>query len=332
MQFKDISSVEEISHNDKVYDIELEKNHYFAANNIFSHNCRLRSETNNEYFNSFGAGSSKIGSLGVVTINLPRLANKCKENDLDFYDEIKKTAEDIAKINNAKRHIIKRRIENGSQPLYTLGFMDLNKQYSTVGLTGINEAVNILGYDILKEDGVDFVLGMLGVINYTNDKMQKKYKSPHNSEQVPAENSAIKLASKDKLMGFDFGVNFYSNQFIPLITKADMLDRIKLQGIFDKHFSGGAICHINIEEQIKDPNFMQTIIELCAKKGVIYFAINYNIQACEDLHMSVGKNSVCQICGKPNTQNFTRVVGFLTKIHDWHAVRREQDYPKRQFY
>lgn len=216
-------------------------NIYCGKTSTLSSCCRLRSDTNSEYFNSFGSGSSKIGSLGVVTVNLPRLAYRYKDNEDGFFEALEDTVEVVAKVNNSKRHIIKRRIENGAQPLYDLGFMDINKQYSTCGLNGINEAITIMGYDVLHNGGVDFGLKMLDVINTTNDRLQKQYKAPHNCEQTPSENSSIKLANKDKLLGIDLGYNLYSNQFIPLTTKADLLDRIKLQGIFDKHFSGGCL-------------------------------------------------------------------------------------------
>jgi ribonucleoside-triphosphate reductase len=316
-----------------------EKNMEFGFINIYcgktstlSSCCRLRSDTNSEYFNSFGSGSTKIGSLGVVTVNLPRLAYRNKDNEEEFFAALEDIVEVVAKINNSKRHIIKRRIENGAQPLYSQGFMDIKKQYSTCGLNGINEAITIMGYDVLNNGGVDFGLKMLEVINKTNDRMQKKYDAPHNCEQTPSENSSIKLANKDKMLGMDLGYNLYSNQFIPLITKADLLDRIRLQGIFDKHFSGGAICHLNVEEQITEKEHIMELIRVCASKGVIYFAINYNLQRCEDYHMTVGRNGVCSVCGKPIEENFTRIVGFLTATSNWNKVRREEDYPMRQFY
>jgi len=307
-------------------------NLYCGKTSTLSSCCRLRSDTSNEYFNSFGSGSTKIGSLGVVTVNLPRLAYKHKGNEEEFSEALVDIVEVVGRINNSKRQIIKSRITNGSQPLYSLGFMDINKQYSTCGLNGINEACEVMGYDILSEEGIEFVIRMLEVINTTNDRLQKQYKSPHNCEQTPSENSSIKLANKDKLMGYDMGYLLYSNQFIPLITKADILDRIKLQGLFDKHFSGGSICHLNIEERIVDKHNMMDMIKLCAKKGVIYFAINYNLLRCKNDHMTVGRSDVCSICGEPIEECFTRVVGFLTAVKNWHKIRREEDYPNRQFY
>jgi ribonucleoside-triphosphate reductase len=315
-----------------------EKNKQFGFINIYcgktstlSSCCRLRSDTNNEYFNAFGAGSSKIGSLGVVTTNLPRLAIRSKTKE-KFMENLKELVTNVARINNAKRHIIRKRIEVGASPLYSLGFMSLSKQYSTFGITGLNEAVELLGYDILKQDGQQFVIDMLEVINKTNDRMQKQYEAPHNCEQTPAENSGIKLSKKDNYLKYTKDSLFYSNQFVPLIQEADMLDRIKLQGLFDSHFSGGAILHVNIEEQITDTQKIIDLINTCAKMGVVYWAINYNLQMCEADHMTIGANGKCPMCGEPIKENFTRVVGFLTNIKNWNVVRRERDYPNRQFY
>jgi len=315
-----------------------EKNKEYGFINIFcgdsailSSCCRLRSDKENEYFNSFGSGSSKIGSLGVCTINLPRLAIK-HPNKEDFMQQLDIIVEVCAKVNNAKRKIVDKRIKNGNAPLYTFGFMELSKQYSTCGVSGLNEAIELLGHNILTEDGSNLVIEMLGVINTTNDKQQKKYSSPHNCELIPGENVSIKLADKDKLLNYQQDIDLYSNQFIPLVTNADMLDRIRLQGKFDKHFSGGAICHLNVDTQIEDPKDIADLIRVTAKQGVVYFAINYVLSECADGHMSVTNGETCTICGKPIENKFTRVVGFLTNVKNWHKTRRGQDFPNRQFY
>lgn len=146
---------------------------------------------------------------------------------------------------------------------------------------------------------------------------------------------SIKMAKKDMLMQFNLGeYELYSNQFIPLITNADMLDRLRLQGIFDKHFSGGSICHLNVENRVEDAQHMEDLIVASAKMGVIYFAINYNLQRCENGHMTVANihNTICPICGAKITDNYTRVVGFLTNSKNWHKVRRTKDRPNRVFY
>jgi len=307
-------------------------NIYIGKTSTLSSCCRLRSEQNNEYFNSFGSGSSKIGSLGVVSINLPRLAYKNKNNIEEFKKQLGLIVTICAKINNAKRHIIKRRIDNGNQPLYQNEFININTQYSTVGVNGFNEAIEIMGCDILTQKGIDLGLEIIDVINKNNEKNQLQYKAPHNAEQVPGENMSFKLVEKDKLLGFNNKYEIYSNQFIPLTTKADLLDRIKIQGIFDRYFSGGSICHLNIEESINDSKLIEDLILECAKRGIIYFAINYNLQRCSNKHMTVGRKDKCPICNADIEDNYCRVVGFLTNTKNWHKTRREIDYPNRVWY
>lgn len=309
-------------------------NIYYGDSSTLSSCCRLRSSRDNEYFNSFGAGSTKIGSLGVVTQNFPRLAYLAvKEEDPDsvFIDMVKESVITVAKINNCKRNIIKKRIELGAMPLYTLGHMDLSKQYSTYGVNGLNEALEILGYDITSDEGEEFVLDLLDVINEQNDKMSKRFKSPHNCEQTPSESSAVKLAKRDKTLKYQDIYQLYSNQFIPLITKADMLDRLRLQGKFDDKFSGGAICHINIGEKINSKQTMIDLMRYAAECGVVYWAINYALKRCVRDHVFVD-GETCPICGGKIDHVCTRVVGFFTNISNWNEVRRTFDFTNRQFY
>ena len=310
-------------------------NMYSGKSSTLSSCCRLRSEQDNEYFNSFGSGSTKIGSLSVSTGNLPQLAFKLKDEPNArelFLEKVEELVIDCQEANNAKRSLIRKAIKAGAQPLYSLGYMDIKRQYSTFGVVGLYEALQILGMDIKTEEGKEYALKMLDIINETNKELQVRFKAPHNCEQIPAENVAVKLAKKDRILGYNGTYPLYSNQFIPLIERTNMLDRIELQGTFDNKFSGGAICHLNMDQEIKDASIMANLIETCAKRGVVYFAINYVLQECEDGHMSVGNVETCPICGKPITGKYTRVVGFLTKVSNWNKTRREADFPNRQFY
>ena len=311
-------------------------NIYAGKSSTLSSCCRLRSERDNgEYFNSFGSGSTKIGSLGVATGNLPQLATICKgaENPSDeFLHRIKDLVLDCQLVNQAKRNIIKRTIKAGSQPLYSLGYMELKRQYSTFGVIGLYEALEILGYDIMTKEGQDYVLEILNVINTTNKELQDKYKAPQNCEQIPGENVSVKLAKKDRALGYNDKYTLYSNQFIPLIKRVNMFDRITIQALFDKYFSGGAICHLNVNQEINDVNTMQNLIHASVKEGVVYFAVNFVLQECENKHMFVGNVDTCPHCGGKIIGTFTRVVGFLTKVDNWIPERREVDFPNRQFY
>jgi anaerobic ribonucleoside-triphosphate reductase len=332
-----ITSIEDYPDNPEfVYCFEMKNplNPYFILpTGMITHNCRLRSDVTSEYFNSIGGSSVKIGSIGVVTINLPRLAVKCEKNADKFYEQLTELVYITGKINFAKRQLLQKRIDNGNIPLYTHGFMDLKKQYSTTGLNGINEACELMGYNIIEENGQTFVTNVLTIINDVVEKMQKMYKSAHNLEQIPGESVSVKLAEKDSIMGYNpTGYLLYSNQFIPLTVKADMLDRIRLQGLYDKSLSGGGILHVNVGERIEDPELIKELIKICAKMGVIYHAINYNIQRCKNGHMTVGTNGKCTICGAEIVDSYTRVVGFLTSTKNWGKVRRTVDYPNRHFY
>ena len=318
------------------------KNMDFAFMNIYagttgtlSSCCRLRSNKENQYIgytNSFGGASTQIGSFGVVTLNLPRAAHYSGGDVEEFLDRVAELVHISVKINNAKRELIKKRIAVHALPLYDYGFMSLQKQYATTGLNGINEAVEILGYDILTHDGQRIVSKLLQTVNEINDMYDEEMKYAHNCEQTPSESSAIRAAAKDHFLGINTQYDLYSNQFIPLITDADLLDRIQLQGLFDSQFSGGAIAHLNVEDRITDVDQLVDLINLTVKMGVVYHAINYMLQKCENGHMTVGKRDVCPICNSKITDNYTRIVGFLVNTKNAHKVRRELDIPNRQCY
>ena len=319
-------------------------NIYVGETSTLSSCCRLRSNINDlGYANSFGAGSTKIGSLGVCTLNLPALAREAsaettgKDNEAavrEMLEMVGAMTQMVGSINHAKRCFIADRIERGSLPLYKLGYMELKRQFSTCGFTGLYEAVHILGYDMREPEGLEVAKRILERINQTNGFLTELLGTPHNMEQVPGESSAVKLARKDSLRGCNpEGWELYSNQFVPLWEEGvDLLDRIRIQGELDGYCTGGAICHLNVADRIEKPEVMEALIHHAAASGVVYFAINYAINRCEAGHMTVGHGAdTCPICGKPITDTFTRVVGFLTNTKHWNATRREHDWPHRTF-
>lgn len=337
-RYMQIKSIEKIDYQDDVYCFEMEEGYddkFTLANGIHNYNCRLRSKKNNEYLgytNSFGGSSSQIGSFGVVTLNLPHIALTSNGNEQQFFEKLAENVDFSIKINHVKRYILKKRIEIGALPLYQYEFMDLQKQYATTGVNGLYEAIKFLGKDILEEEGQVLCKKILQSINAINEEADKEYKYAHNLEQTPSENSAIKLASKDKTLKLQNDYALYSNQFIPLIVTANLLDRIRLQGMFDSEFSGGSIMHCGCDMRVEDYHKLMNMIRATIKAGCVYHAINYNLQKCEDGHITVGKNTTCSVCGKPITDNYVRVVGFIVNTKNFHKVRREIDYPNRQLY
>jgi anaerobic ribonucleoside-triphosphate reductase len=336
--FEEIINIKEITTEDEfVYCFEMSDkyNPYFSlANGIITHNCRLRSETSHEFFNSFGAGKSKIGSIGVVTMNLPRYAyeaHRSKDMRAAFKDKVKKHFKLASEINHAKRMIVKDAIDAGIHPLYEFGFMELDKQYSTVGVNGLYEAIEALGMDIVSPEGTKFTVELMEQLNRWIEDEENNRKFPHNVEQIPAESMAVKAATKDRMAGYQDEYNLYSNQFIPLTAKTDVLNRIHLQGQLDKHFSGGSVLHLNIGQPLSVEATVK-LMKICANQGVVYWAANYVLKECSDGHLTAGNGNTCDICGKEIVNEYTRVVGFLVNTKNFSKARREHDYPNREWY
>ena len=208
--------------------------------------------------------------------------------------------------------------------------MDMKTQYSTFGSIALNEVILELGYNILEEDGQKIELEIQRVINETNDLLEEKFNYPHNCEQVPAETAAVKIAIKDKILEYNDEYELYSNQFIPLNSEANLLDRIYLQGKFDEHFSGGAAVHLNVSSNLSKQT-MKDLIRTCLENKCVYSVVVYRTNYCENNHSSIGKVEYCPICGK-EVEVCMIVVGFMTKQKFWNRTRREIDFPNRVFY
>jgi len=297
---------------------------------VLSSCCRLRNDTNDvAYTNSFGAGGTQIGSHRVVTVNLPRIAFQAEDRDgfMKLLDYNIRAAQDLLDIH---REIIADNIEKGKLPLYTHGFMNLDKQFSTLGFIGLHEACEQLGYNILDENGMKLSIDVLDKMNHLNQQRSKEDGKIRNIEQIPGESAAVALAKKDKILFTNHNYSLYANQYIPLWKNVDIQERIKIQGILDSKCGGGAICHLNCTDSIA-PNQMKSLIAGSAKKGCIYFAVNIaqcRCTTCSKLFIGKFEKSPCH---DAPVIHYLRVVGFLTPVENWIPERRVE-YPLRQFY
>lgn len=315
-------------------------NLYAGATSTLSSCCRLRSDKTNKYMNSLGSGSSRIGSAGVVTQNLQRLA-AMSGGDIDKFKQM--LADNIRmsqRINGVKRGIIQKAVDEKMFPLYNLGYVDLKTQYSTTGVVGLYEALQTLGYDIKTEEGEALAEDILKFINTVTDEMSDELKAPCNVEQIPAENVAVKLAKKDKLLGYNDKYDIYSNQYIPLKDMdADMFTRIRLVAHLDKYMSGGSILHININEDVADTDTFVELAKVMYKMGVVYFAFNKLLAFCNDCDTTFTTNKetfdanevTCPKCGSHNTECALRIVGFIRKFRSW-SSERQAEGKQRKFY
>ncbi|HPM74134.1 MAG TPA: anaerobic ribonucleoside-triphosphate reductase [Saccharofermentans sp.] len=294
--------------------------------------CRLRNdikEANKEYTNSFGAGGLNIGSHRVVAINLPQIAYETESWD-DYKRLLEYRVQLTQDILDIHRETIEKNIANGKLPLYRYGYMDLNKQFSTIGFIGMNEAIEMLGFDIVHEDGTTKAKEIVEIMNRANAKRSAIDGKIRNVEQIPGEAAASALATKDKILYENANYDLYSNQYIPLTKETSLSNRIKVQGYFDKSVGGGSILHINVQEKI-DKKQAKKLIEHTAKSNVVYFAVNYRLlqcPACQKIYIGEMENSPCH--DKP-MKKYMRVVGFMTEISSWSSSRREE-YAHRKFY
>jgi len=314
-------------------------NIFQSVPNSFSSCCRLKSEFQIDevgadgYQNSFGVGGLSIGSHRVAGLNLPRIAILEKENPNILEEDI----ELLHKILLAHRRLIQHHIDNKALPLYETGWIHLKKQYSTIGFVGGYEYVVNKGLNIKSDEGIKALTDVLTFVESKIGHWQREEKEDgniYNIEQIPAESMAVRLAKIDHISGHNpKNFKLYSNQYIPLIEDASIYDRFRIQGNIDALTSGGAILHLNIDdEKPLSAKQFRKVIEHAKNSGTVYFAVNYAYSECEKKHYVVGKRKKCPVCKAKITQQYTRVVGFVTPVRSWNSVRRDYEYENRVFY
>ena len=316
--------------------------------------CRYENdlEDMNLTADSFGNGGVNIGSHRVVTPNFVRCALESKGDPNAFIEKCDELLDIAGKLLHVHRvDILQKRIDETPQYLQffgSLGWFSLDTMFSTIGLTGIYEVCQYMGYDILSDDGTEFTLDFMSYLKGKVKELRKTYNCTFNCEEIPGEQACVSLVNKDHIF-FDedkpivdmrddiadafWNCKLYSNQYIPLINEADMITRLDLSGRFMKMISGGGIVHINSESQVDTDEKMFELIKYIAKSGVPHCAVCYRFGKCED-HPAiiVGQSrSTCPVCGKQITHTRARVIGYFSDEHNWHPVRQEFDAPHRYY-
>lgn len=333
-KIKSIEEMPEIPEYVYCFEMENQEEPYFTLpNGIITHNCRLKSDINElGYFNSVGGTALKVGSVKVNTVNLARLA---LENDTEdkYIEELKKVLDLTLKSLDCVRHIIKRNVDKGLLKNFSLGIVDFEHLYNTVGVIGIYEAIKKFGYTKTDELGNTyytdeaFAFGkkIFDTIHAVNSEFAKDKDYKINVEQIPGETAASKLMQKDLIFHPEDTVTdlpLYGNQFIPLGVTVTLQERLRIASAFDNFCNGGSIWHCNIEAPFN--NFKQAweMLNYVAEQGITYFAFNTKIQACKHNHAFYGK--VCPQCGEPVETEYTRIVGFYVPIKTFSKERKEE--------
>ena len=315
---------------------------FFVSGDVttLSNCCRLLSDTSKlkGFINSIGGTALSIGSVKVNTINLVHIFYELGEEvtEKKYLNLLKKRTTLCCKVLDRVRYIIQRNIEKGLLPNYCDGGIEMDKQYCTVGILGLYETMEKFGYietdefgnKFYTEKGMDFAGKIFDVLNETKDSFTDGYS--FNIESVPAEQAAVKLCAKDNIL-FDVHDNFiYSNQWIPLTEKCTINEKIRTSAILDNKCSGGAIAHINIDNNFPNTDMAWEMLNYIASQGVIYFCYNTKINVCKNHHGFVDAD-ICPECGEKACDTYQRVVGFLTPSKSY-SKDRFKEFSARQWY
>ena len=282
--------------------------------------CRLRNEISDNTFSySLGAGGVSTGSINVITLNMNRLI----QNKRDLKSEIEK----VQKYQVAHRALIEEYKNNGMLTVYDAGFISLDKQFLTIGINGMVEAAEYLGYTI--SDNIEykqFVSDNLKIIYDANKEAKAKYGFMFNTEFVPAENLGIKNAEWDKKDGYIVPRDCYNSYFyIVEDDSINHIDKFLLHGKdMIQYLDGGSALHLNLEQTMTKESFRK-LFDIAARSGCNYWCSNIMITICNDCeHISKKTEYCCPKCKSKNVDHATRVIGYLKRISNFSSGRQKE--------
>ena len=315
--------------------------------------CRLRIDNRQLEYRGGGLfGSNPMtGSVGVVTINLPRLALKSK-NEKEFFKGLAELM-DMAKDSlETKRKVLERLTDANLYP-YTKFYLRNIKQrfnqywknhFSTIGLIGTNEAaLNLLGVDIGTEKGKAFAEKTLDFMRDRLVEYQKKTGNNYNLEATPAEGTTYRLAQIDKAsfpdrahfangIGADVKCPFYTNSsHLPVNYTDDLFELMDLQDNLQTKYTGGTVIHFFLGERMDDPQTLKKLVKtICENYKLPYFTFSPSFSICKNHGYIVGEHPECPKCGEA-TEVYSRVVGFLRPVSQWNKGK-QAEFEMREHY
>ena len=315
--------------------------------------CRLRIDNRQLEYRGGGLfGSNPMtGSVGVVTINLPRLALKSK-NEKEFFNGLAELM-DMAKDSlETKRKVLERLTDANLYP-YTKFYLRNIKQrfnqywknhFSTIGLIGTNEAaLNLLGVDIGTEKGKAFAEKTLDFMRDRLVEYQKETGNNYNLEATPAEGTTYRLAQLDKAsfpdrahfangIGAEVKCPFYTNSsHLPVNYTDDLFELMDLQDNLQTKYTGGTVIHFFLGERMDDPQTLKKLVKtICENYKLPYFTFSPSFSICKNHGYIVGEHPECPNCGE-STEVYSRVVGFLRPVSQWNKGK-QAEFEMREHY
>jgi len=311
--------------------------------------CRLRLDNRELYKRGGGLfGASPLtGSIGVVTINLPRIGylSKDKKEFLERLDRIMDLAQESLEI---KRKALEDFMEKGLYPyskFYLAGVKKIRGSYwgnhfSTIGLTGMNEALlNLMRADIASSKGRKFALEVLDFMREKLVKYQEETGNMYNLESTPAESTSYRFAKSDKnkfpdiITAGDKEPYYTNSTQLPVNYTDDLFEALKLQDELQAKYTGGTVLHGFIGERILEGGIVKRLVrKVCENFKLPYFTITPTFSICPHHGYLSGEHFTCPKCTilQP-CEVYSRIVGYLRPVQQWNRGKQEEFEQRKTF-
>lgn len=297
--------------------------------------CRLRNGIEDNTFSyTLGAGGVETGSKGVITLNLNRIVQDWKRGNsmalvpqdrVTLPEYITYIVRDVHKYLTAFNSIIWDYKNAGLLTIYDAGFIDLDRQYLTIGVNGFVEGAEFLGIKIDADNPEyqKYAADILGTIKELNVEARTEH-CKFNTEFVPAESLGVKNAKWDRKDGYKVPRDCYNSYFYIVEDKnCDPVQKFRYQGIkFTGCCDGGSALHNNLDEHLSKLQY-RLLMDVAIKEGCNYFTYNVMNTICNDCgYISKSTFDHCPKCGSKNVDYATRIIGYLKRISAFSAARQ----------
>ena len=295
--------------------------------------CRLRNEIQDNGFSyTLGAGGVSTGSKSVLTINLNRCIQYAVKNSIHYLTYLEEVIDLVHKVQTCYNENLKDLQKKGMLPLFDSGYINLSRQYLTIGVNGLVEAAEFLGITINDNPEYEkFVQEILGLVETYNKKYRTK-ELMFNCEMIPAENVGVKHAKWDKEDGYVVPRECYNSYFYIVEDESlNIIDKIRLHGRrYIDHLTGGSALHMNLEEHLTKEQYRH-LLHVAALEGCNYLTFNIPNTICNECgHIDKRYMKKCPHCGSENVDYLTRVIGYMKRVSNFSQARQRE--ASRRFY
>ena len=315
--------------------------------------CRLRLD-NRELLKRGGGlfGANPLtGSIGVVTINLPRIGYSSQIKS-EFYDALMQQMQLAVESLSIKRKVLEKFTDQQLYPYSKFYLRDVKNRsgcywknhFSTIGIIGMNEAcLNFLGEDITTEHGQQFSLEVMNFIRDHLSRVQEETGEIFNLEATPAEGTSYRLAMQDKKQypgilcanDEDFrkgAAPYYTNSSqLPVNYTDDIFETLRLQDDLQAQYTGGTVLHIYLGEQVSDSEAIKSLVRKIATNYKLpYFTLTPTFSICPSHGYLAGEQRTCSICHR-ETEVYSRVVGYLRPVKQWNSGKLAEYGDRKTF-